>query len=129
MTDYFCGIGNIPKGKKIGTAKQCLSSKQVRYWGVESVPARLIKQRKQAKKLSLTQERLILKKLEDQAKKLVRDVKNVKGEIAIREEKGARPLKTLDTKLADLLKRKNPLIKKIKKQMIIVDKKEAKKLK
>ena len=38
MTDYYCGINRIPKGKRRGTAKECYNSKQVRYYGMEVIP-------------------------------------------------------------------------------------------
>lgn len=34
----FCGIGNVPKGKKLGTARQCVDARQVRYYGFVGVP-------------------------------------------------------------------------------------------
>ena len=37
MADIFCGAGNVPKGKKLGTAKQCVDKGQIRHWGNESI--------------------------------------------------------------------------------------------
>lgn len=34
MPDYYCGMSDVPKGKRRGTLKECLESKQVRYHGI-----------------------------------------------------------------------------------------------
>jgi len=41
MTDIYCGMGDVPTGKKLGTAKQCLDKRQVRHYGVEAIPNKL----------------------------------------------------------------------------------------
>ncbi len=33
----YCGVGNVPKGKKRGTVKECIRANQVRYYGLEKI--------------------------------------------------------------------------------------------
>ncbi len=37
MSDIYCGIKVPPKGKKRGTAKECASKSQIRYYGLEEI--------------------------------------------------------------------------------------------
>lgn len=37
MSNIYCGIDKIPKGKKIGSMKQCAEKNQIRYWGLNKV--------------------------------------------------------------------------------------------
>lgn len=124
MTDYFCGISKIPKGKRLGTAEECMKSRQVRYWGIDKIPKKVKEAKSKKREPTLTEETLKLKALGEKAKKLVKDVKKIKLEIEKREERELRPLKTLDTKLNALLKRRDTLVKQIKKQSKLVEKME-----
>jgi hypothetical protein len=38
----FCGITDVPKGKRLGSMKECLDAKQVRYYGVTKIDSKLI---------------------------------------------------------------------------------------
>ena len=42
MSNIFCGIGKVPKGKKLGSMKECVEHGQVRYYGLKKVDERLI---------------------------------------------------------------------------------------
>jgi hypothetical protein len=58
MSDIYCGIGNIPAGKRRGTAKECLNASQVRYYGLEQIAKELLEQgnntiEKQQKKVKI----------------------------------------------------------------------------
>lgn len=37
MSNIYCGIKNVPKGKKLGTLQQCLNNQQVRYYGIKKI--------------------------------------------------------------------------------------------
>lgn len=74
MTDFFCGIGNVPKGKKRGTAQQCYNAKQVRYYGVEAIDSSLFKPKSRD---NLVKEQIKLRKLIDKAKILKNNVKKM----------------------------------------------------
>lgn len=51
MTSVFCNIGDVPKGKKRGSMKECVELGQVKYYGVKKVDQRLINDAIQGKKL------------------------------------------------------------------------------
>lgn len=42
MSNIFCGIGEIPYGKKRGSMIQCAKSGQIRYYGIEKVDPKII---------------------------------------------------------------------------------------
>lgn len=72
--NMYCGIGKVPKGKKRGTAKECLNANQVRYYGIEQIDEKYLEKKKE-KKLDLTTQKLKLLDLQQKGKKLVNDVK------------------------------------------------------
>jgi hypothetical protein len=122
MSNIYCGIAKIPKGKKRGTANQCLKAKQVRYYGVEAIVLDEIKKilSKDEEHNQLIKEQLKLKKLEDDGVLLIKNFKNIKLKIELRQEDG-KSTKTLDKQLQDLQKKKVTLLKKIKKQRKLIN--------
>ena len=55
MTKAFCGVGKVPKGKKLGSMKECADAGQVRYYGLKKIDKKLVESaaaNKQAKKSS-----------------------------------------------------------------------------
>ena len=38
----YCGIGKVPKGKKLGSFVQCYDSGQVRRWGANQIPLNIL---------------------------------------------------------------------------------------
>jgi len=120
----YCGPGKIPKGKKLGTAKQCIQNKQLRYWGVKKVDPTLLQgindeiTAEKAKNASV-KAKLKLKKLEDDAKILVNTYKKLKIRLDSAIEKGKKH-KALDSEIVKLLARRDRLIKNIKKQREVV---------
>ena len=42
MSNAFCGIGQIPKGKKRGSMKDCAELGQIRYYGLKKIDQRLV---------------------------------------------------------------------------------------
>ena len=56
MSNIYCGIDKVPKGKVRGTAEQCLKCGQVRYWGRKKIDKELLKgNTKEAKALTAKQ--------------------------------------------------------------------------
>jgi len=43
MSKIFCGIGEIPKGKRRGTMQECVDAKQIRYYGEKKITSQLLK--------------------------------------------------------------------------------------
>ena len=71
----FCGLGPVPKGKVRAPPEYCLQKKQVRYYGKVAIDSELLEQYSK-KETSLFKEQMKLKKIEDQAKKLIREFTN-----------------------------------------------------
>jgi len=51
MPDGFCGIGEVPKGQKRGTMKECAERGQVRYYGLKKIDKKLVEYASKDKKL------------------------------------------------------------------------------
>ena len=41
-TKIYCGIGIVPKGSKMGNAKECAKKKQIRYYGAQKVDGKIL---------------------------------------------------------------------------------------
>jgi len=121
----YCGPGKIPKGKKLGTAKQCIKNKQLRYWGVKEVDPELLEGindelTAEKQKNMIIKEQLKLKKLEDNAKILINDYKKLKIKLDNAINDGKKH-KSLDSMINKIIQRKDRLVKNIKKQRQIVE--------
>lgn len=66
MSKIFCGIGNVPKGKKLGNMKECVELGQTRYYGLKKIDKRLIDNYLEGKKKKSSKN----VKLQDQINKL-----------------------------------------------------------
>jgi hypothetical protein len=57
MTESYCGINNVPKGKHRGSMKECAEKGEIRYYGIKKVDKRLVEgvKAKKYKKLNKTQ--------------------------------------------------------------------------
>lgn len=42
MSNIYCGVGQIPKGKRLGSMKECAELKQIRYYGIKKIDSRLL---------------------------------------------------------------------------------------
>jgi hypothetical protein len=117
--NMYCGIGPIPKGKIRATPEYCVQTNQVRYYGLKLIDKDLLKQAK-GKTTSLIKEQLKLKKIEDNAKILVKDVRNLK---VILEDELSKPSqqKKAQKKMDELLVKRDRLVKQLKAQKIVVD--------
>lgn len=51
MSKAYCGIGKVPSGRKIGSAKECLDMNQVRYYGLNAVDPKSLRKSKSGKKI------------------------------------------------------------------------------
>lgn len=132
MSDIYCGIGKVPKGKKRGTGKQCLKAKQVRFYGVEALKPELLEPKPKGKKaidtlseVELnnlhTAEALKLRGLQDKAKLLIRTFNNVKlqRDLAIEHNK-PRTENKFNKEIAVLMERRDKLVKKLEAQKKVV---------
>lgn len=117
--DMYCGIGKIPSGKIRGTPEHCVQTNQIRYYGLELIDEDLLKEAK-GKTSSLIKEQLKLKKIEDDAKILIKEVKNLK---IILDDDDSKPAhqKKAQKKMDELMVKKETLIKKLKKQKVVVE--------
>jgi hypothetical protein len=114
MSNIYCGIKPVPKGKELGTAEQCIKANQTRYWGVKPLDAQLLNE-KNSKKPNLIQEQLKLRKYYDDAKVLMKEYKNLKI-IADSEKVSNSERKKAETRMNKLLQKKEVLKKNIEKQ-------------
>jgi hypothetical protein len=74
----FCGITQPPKGHKIGSMKECLEKKQVRYYGIKKIDSRLVDSvnDNKASKLEIISKMASLRGRLDRLKKDVETTKN-----------------------------------------------------
>jgi len=114
----FCGVGDPPKGRERGTPEFCVQTNQVRYYGLVPIDKRLLITAK-GKTSSLIKEQLKLRRLEDDAKLLVNNVKNVK---LILSNDNAKPskIKAAENKLKQLFLKRDKLVAQLSKQKTVV---------
>ena len=99
--DIYCGIGKPPKGKKIGSMKECAEMGQVRYYGIKKVDKKLIdnilneKKRKSssagkldAKKQTLFESFVVLKAKIKKLEALIGATKDKKEKVKLEKELG-----------------------------------------
>ncbi len=112
--DMYCGIGKIPKGKIRGTPEYCIEANQVRYYGLKKIDSNLLSMSK-GRKTDLVRQQLKLKRIEDDAKILIKEVKNIKliiNDDLARESSKKKARKRMD----ELLIKRDNLVKRLKKQ-------------
>jgi len=51
MSTAFCGVGDVPKGKKRGSMKECAEQGQVRYYGLKKIDIKLVENALMQKKM------------------------------------------------------------------------------
>lgn len=59
MADPYCGIGDVPKGYKRGTMRECAEKKQIRYYGIKKIDSKTLDLTKNNKVLPETWEKLM----------------------------------------------------------------------
>ena len=52
--EIYCGIGKVPKGKRLGTMKECVEANQVRLYGIYKVDKKLLEHWESEKKRKTT---------------------------------------------------------------------------
>jgi len=114
----FCGLGPVPKGKVRAPPEYCLEKRQVRYYGKVAIDPDLL-EKYTKKETSLLKEQMKLKKIEDQAKKLIREVKNVK--LTLNDEEATKTqIKRAQIRMDNILKQRDKLVKQLKEQQQLV---------
>lgn len=129
MSEYFCGIGKIPKGKTRGSIENCMKQKQIRYYGIVAVDPKLVESKK---KVDLQTEMFKLKKIEQKAKDLIKEFNHIKliinkdiSKYPEREKKlYEKEIEKAKKKGKELMKKRDPLIKKMNLQKKKIDKLE-----
>lgn len=85
MSKIYCSIGNIPKGSKLGTMKQCAEMNQVRYYGIKKIDSKLLEAIKKGSKEKESKTKLLISIAGLRGK-----VKNLKGKIEAAKTKEAK---------------------------------------
>lgn len=117
--NMYCGIGPVPKGKIRGTPEYCIQTNQVRYYGLKKIDKNLLKTSK-GSTTDLTKEKLKLRKIQDEAKILINEVKKLR--IILDNDKAkASQQKAAQKKMDELLVKRDSLTKKLKLQKKIID--------
>jgi len=124
VNEAYCGIGPIPKGRRRGTAKECLKSHQVRYYGLSLLPLReryesFMKEfravfKDQAKHYH-AHKKLMRKLALKRSKELDEEAEEVEAEI-----------RALDEKYAPVLARYSELVKQHNELMRLISEEEKK---
>jgi hypothetical protein len=75
MSDIYCGIEKVPKGKRLGSMIECAEKGQVRYYGLNKIDTRVLEHVRNEKKNDKTQsklrDKLIVKLVELKEKKKI----------------------------------------------------------
>jgi hypothetical protein len=123
MSNKYCGILKVPKGKVRGTPKQCLALNQIRYYGLEPIDEILLQRKRRPTKAGpdLTKEQLKLKKIEGRAKALILESKHLRIILDNKDEVTPTQYKNAQKKMNALLIRRD----KIKAQFTAQKKKVA----
>lgn len=121
---YYCGWREpVPKGKIRAPVEYCIQNNQIKYYGIVAIDPELLEKYKGTSS-DLTKEKLKLKKIEDDAKILIKEVKNIK---LILEDDTAKASSTkkAQKRLDELLAKRDKLVKKLKTQKLVVENIEA----
>lgn len=121
--NYYCGMGPVPKGKIRAPPEYCLKNNQVRYYGIVAIDPELLKTVSK-KGTNLVKEQLKLKKIEDDAKILLKEVKNIK---IVLEDADAKPSRTkkAQKRMDELVAKRDKLVKRLETQKLVVEAAEA----
>lgn len=118
----YCGAKDPPpNGMRRATLKECIAKKQIRYYGVKMMDPELLKKiNSEANKLTYMGEFMKYNKMINRGKKLLNDIKTVKliiekSPLTVKEEK------RYNKKLYTLLKRRDVLVDKLKKQKELLE--------
>lgn len=83
MTESYCGVNNVPKGKHRGSMKECAEKGEIRYYGIKKVDKRLIEGVKAKKYKKLNKPQMYAKRgeLTGKIKALKDKIKSEKDDI------------------------------------------------
>lgn len=112
----YCGIKKVPKSQR-ASAEYCISKNQVRYYGLKKIDKDKLEKKKA--KSNFLKEQMKYRKLLDDAKLLVKDVKNIDLQLELAERESKK--KTLRKQKEKLLEKRDRLVKSIKAQKEKVD--------
>lgn len=115
--DMFCGAGPVPKGKVRASAEYCVSTRQIRYYGVEALPEELLKGKEM---VDIVKEQLKLRKLIDKSRILLNNFKKANLIINAPDAKPSQ-VKAAKKQIEKLKIDKEKMIVQIKKQKKFVD--------
>lgn len=93
MSDIYCGIKKVPKGKRLGTMQECTDLKKVNYWGLYKIDPSIIQYAIDGKK-SESQINMEMKKRISEIKIKIQSlhgkVSNIKNQIKKESDKSKR---------------------------------------
>jgi hypothetical protein len=113
MSKINCGIGELKKGERRGTMKECAEKGQVRYYGLKKIDSRILKASKKVNK-GMRSRNQLLKKIMSLKARILAYKKKIKEEDNINKK--------------DVLKNKTRnLLKEYKEYKLLYDKLEEKK--
>lgn len=110
QTQIFCGASKkVPKGKRIGSMKECFNMNQVRFWGLQKIDPQLFKMRDE--QLKIDQKIKSMKKSKDKLLATLAGlngrIRKYNGEIAIKgktKKEKADIQKKIDSTQNDIMK-------------------------
>jgi len=115
---YYCGIGEVPRGKIRAPVEYCIQHNQVRYYGLVAIDPKLLVSAK-GKTTDLNKEKIKLHKINADIKILLKDFSMIK---IILSDPDAKPskIKKAEAKKAAMLKRRDVLRKKFIEQNDVI---------
>jgi hypothetical protein len=126
MNEYYCGINKVPKGKRLGTAKECMKAKQIRYYGLSKVDKKIFKEEEDIEQI-LQKEELKRVKLGNRTVKLMKDFRSNKLKAEFAEESGRKAqLKAANKRMDEIRVQAIKIKKQIKQQDRVIKNLEKK---
>lgn len=111
MSEPYCGIGDVPKGSKRGSMKECVEMGQVRYYGIKMIDSKLLEASKKSKNIMQDRKMLINRKI-----KLTAQIKKLVDKAKIEKNKG------IQSEMKDEARSLLISLKKVKDKLAIIDK-------
>ena len=99
MSNIYCGARDVPKGKKLGSMKQCVEKGQISYYGVKKVDSKLLEKHMGSKKKKKDAMKVLMK-LAEQKGTLSAKLNKMKKAIEV--EKDKKKLKVLEKQKDEL---------------------------
>lgn len=118
----YCGIGPVPRGMVRATPEYCLQTNQIRYYGIKAIDKDLLKNFKEGTS-DLLKEQLKMKRIEESAKILIKDIKETQIILDQQDEDSSMYQDAIE-KMNELQTKKKSIIKKIKLQKKKIEKME-----